>query len=154
MIYNLILNSASYLRGGSDQSQRVYGVDWTFLPGNKKFKVRFSFVCKSSTYSFSNIYMVGANIGTIPLNYEGSSTTQTQSKTSLIIGALKTVAGNPIVGTDLSLIANYGDNPPFVLLTRPTNNQIEILIWKNTPSTSAGITTDYILILSFEEFEE
>ena len=46
MSYNLYINSTVYhpsTISAANVSQRVYGVDWSFLPNNTKFKVTFKF---------------------------------------------------------------------------------------------------------------
>jgi hypothetical protein len=158
MIYNLVLNSATNQYASailpSDMGQRVYGIDWSFLPENKNFKVTFSFLCKRHTtaYSYQDIYMLAANFGPMALVWEGSN--KIQSKNSMILGALRTTMGNAMVATDTVLCANYSDNPPFMLLGRPTNNLLEIWVWKNTAGTGSSLPTDYILTLSFEAVDQ
>lgn len=154
MIYNLVLNSTTYLSAASstDMGQRVYGVDWSFLPENKKFKVSFAFTSKqyaTTPYTYSNIYMLAANFGPLALVFDGGSTIQKRS--SSVLGFLRVVQGNTTTAADSILAATTLDNPPFMILSRPTNNLLEVWVWKNTTSTGSAMPTDYILTLSFEE---
>jgi hypothetical protein len=160
MIYNLYLNSTQYFstNDASNSAHRVYGVDWSFLPEYKHYKVKFNFLSKSNSttpYTYANIYMVGSNsIGPLSLVYAGGKTVSKQN--SSILGLLRVQQGNvsATYANDSAIIALSTDNPQFCMLSRPSNNLLEINLWKNTPGTLATeITTDYILNLSFEEIK-
>ena len=95
MIYNLFLNAytnaplTNYYSAGSsaDYSQRVFAIDWTFLPHDKNFKVSFKFASRAATLTNSDQIYVTANFLPNSTTLSGGSMVQ-QNNTSLL-GLLK-----------------------------------------------------------------
>jgi hypothetical protein len=160
MIYNLYLNSAQYFSTNdpSNSAHRVYGVDWSFLPEYKHYKVRFNFLStynSTTPYSYNNIYMLGSTtMAPLTQVFTGGKTVAKQN--SSILGLLRVQQGNTSTAyaSDSAIISLANDNAPFCLLSRPSNNLLEINLWKNTAGTLATeMTTSYVLNLSFEEIK-
>jgi hypothetical protein len=157
MIYNLFLNSTTdnpltnYYSAASaaNRGQRVYAVDWSFLPENKKYEVSFRFATRSGTFTANNLCYITANFGLTSTSVSGSSGINIRNNN--ILGIVKSRLASSAVN-DAQLSALPGDNEPVLLLDRPKNNFVEIRILDNTLA-QLNLTVDYILILSFKEYE-
>jgi hypothetical protein len=155
MIYNLFLNSTpnnpltNYHSAitANNRGQRVYAVDWSFLPENKKFEVSFRFASKASAFTANDLYYITTNFGPTSTSLSGGSMVRRQNNN--IIGTLKVRSISTTAG-DLQLVSLPLENEPVLLLQRPTNNLLEVSIMSN-PSTQYNLTTDYLLTLSFTE---
>lgn len=153
MIYNLYLNSltnnplTNYYSANStnNRGQRIYAVDWSFLPEDKEFQVSFKFISRGLTLTANNIYNIVANFNQPNCISAGSDI---RRNTNSILGVIKP---RQITGdTDVQLIANPKDNEPVSLLKRPNDNFLEIKIVDND-GVQFNLGQDYLMILSFEE---
>jgi hypothetical protein len=156
MRYNLFLNSTTdnpltnyySANATANRGQRVYAVDWSFLPENKKYEISFRFASKSGTYTADNLLYVTATIGLLSTTATGSSITA--RKNNRVLGVLKPRQASPTVN-DIQLSALASDNEPLTILSRPADNYLEILIMDATTGLQYNLTTDYVLILTFTE---
>ena len=127
MIYNLFLNSytnaplTNYYSAVSatDYSQRVFGIDWSFLPPDKNFKVSFKFSSRAASLTNSDQIYVTANFLPNSTTLAGGSVVQ-QNNTSLL-GLLK-VRPATASNADMQYFSNPNDNLPIYLYGRPNNN--------------------------------
>ena len=156
MIYNLFLNAytnaplTNYYSAVSatDHSQRVFAIDWSFLPHDKKFKVSFKFSSRAATLTNSDQIYVTANFLPNSTTLAGSSVIQ-QLNTSLL-GLLKVRAATPS-NADMQYVSNPNDNLPVYLFGRPTNNFLEIVL-KTYAGANANFTNlIWYMVISFEE---
>ena len=150
MIYNLFLNSKKYNSASSavSRGQRVYAIDWSFLPENKAFNLTFKFLSQHPTLvlSSNNISLISASFGPLALSCSGGSVIQRQN--SNIIGSINVRSAT--ANSDFHMFSTPIDNPPITLLSRPSNNLLEITI-TDIDMVQVPLDTDYILTLSFEE---
>jgi hypothetical protein len=155
MIYNLFLNSTTdnpltnYFSTvtAANRGQRIYNVNWQFLPPDKKFQVTFRFVSKAAALTSDNVvYLTADFIGLRSVSFSGSNTNDIKGNN--ILGMLKVRQSSTNLN-DTQLSALVSDNEP-VIIPRPTNPFIEIKIMDIT-GAQLNLTTDYILILSFME---
>jgi hypothetical protein len=157
MIYNLFLNSTTNnpltnyhsAIDPNNRGQRVYAVDWSFLPENKKFEVSFRFATRSAAFTANNLCYLTSNIGPVSTSISGGSITQ--KKSNNILGIVKSRIASSTVN-DSQLSALPSDNEPILLLDRPQNNFVEIRILDNALA-QFSLSVDYILILTFKEYE-
>ena len=157
MIYNLFLNSytdaplTNYYSAttASAYAQRVFGVDWSFLPQDKKFKVSFKFSSRAASLTNSDQVYVTANFLPNSTTLAGGSVIQ-QNNTS-ILGMLKVRTANTNVTTDLQYFANPNDNKPVFLYGRPANNFLEINIKTYTGLNATLTNIIWYMNISFEE---
>lgn len=155
MIYNLFLNSTTdtpltnYYSAVSatNRGQRIYAVDWSFLPENKKYEVSFRFATKSSAFTANNLCYLTANFGLTSTSVIAGSGVNIRN--SNILGVLKPRPASS-TANDAQLSALPNDNEPVLILDRPRDNFVEIKIIDNTFS-QLNLSVDYILILSFKE---
>lgn len=158
MIYNLFLNSVTnnpltnYYSAVSatNMGQRIYAVDWSFLPENKKFKVSVRFNSLAGSFNANDLYFLTANFGPMANSVSGGSATTRQHNS--ILGILKVRQGTTATN-DLCLTAFPDNNQPVFLNGRPNNNFLEIRIMSNL-TTQYNLTVNYQMILSFEEVKE
>lgn len=156
MIYNLFLNSTTntpltnYVSAVSaaNRGQRLYAVDWTFLPQNKKFKVSFKFVSRQLVLTANSIYYVSANFTQPTSVTAGSVVTR---KPNTILGTLKPRRVSS--DTDCQLTSNPDDNEPVYLLDRPANNFLEITILDTSTALQYNLAADYLMVLTFDDEE-
>jgi len=81
MIYNLFLNSttdnplSNYYSAASaaNRGQRIYAVDWSFLPENRKFEVYFRFASASGAFTANDLCFITTNLGPTHSTVSGSS---------------------------------------------------------------------------------
>ena len=156
MIYNLFLNAytnaplTNYYSAVSatDYSQRVFAIDWSFLPHDKKFKVSFKFSSRAATLTNSDQIYVTANFLPNSTTLAGGSVVQ-QLNTSLL-GLLKVRAATPS-NADMQYDSTPTDNLPVYLFGRPTNNFLEIIL-KTYAGVNATLTNlIWYMVISFEE---
>ena len=155
MIYNLFLNSTTdipltnYYSAVLDtnRGQRVYAVDWSFLPEDTKFKVSFKFISKNASLTGANVYNIVTNF-TQPNSVSGGN--EMRRYTNTILG---TVKPRMVTGTtDVQLIANPLNNDPIVLNERPSNNLLEIKVL-DFANAQYNSPLDYLMIISFQEMK-
>ncbi len=157
MSYNLYINSSIYhpsTISAGNVSQRVYGVDWSFLPNNKKFKVSFHF---ASARGILNPDQTGYIV--LNLNNSSNVTTSTivEFKSTNIIGLFMPVKGSTRnsagIPSDISMISFPDDNPPFILSSNSLNSLLEVLLY-NLDGTQfvSPSNKNYQIILYFEPF--
>ena len=156
MIYNLFLNAytnaplTNYYSAttATEYAQRVFAVDWTFLPHDKNFKVSFKFASRAASLTNSDQIYVTANFLPNSTTLAGGSIVQ-QNNTS-ILGLLKVRPATTGVG-DLQYFANPDDNMPVYLYGRPNNNFLEINL-KTYAGVNATLTNIiWYMVISFEE---
>lgn len=156
MIYNLFLNAytnaplTNYYSAttASEYAQRVFAIDWSFLPQDKKFKVSFKFASRAASLTNSDQIYVTANFLPNSTTLAGGSVVQ-QNNTSLL-GLLKVRAATPS-NADMQYVSNPNDNLPVYLFGRPTNNFLEIVL-KTYAGVNATLTNlIWYMIISFEE---
>lgn len=155
MIYNLFLNSTAttpltnYFSAVSatNRGQRVYAVDWSFLPENKKFKVNFKFVSRQLALTANSVYYISSNF-TQPTSATAGSVVARRPNT--ILGTVKPRRVSS--DTDCQLTANPDDNEPVYLLDRPRDNFLEIRVLDTTAS-QYNLAVDYLMVISFEDEE-
>ena len=156
MIYNLFLNAytnaplTNYYSAVSatDYSQRVFAIDWSFLPQDKNFKVSFKFASRAASLTNSDQIYVTANFLPNSTTLAGGSVVQ-QNNTSLL-GLLKVRAGTPS-NADIQYFSNPKDNLPVYLFGRPNNNFLEIIL-KTYAGVNATLTNlIWYMVISFEE---
>lgn len=162
MIYNLFLNSSTdvpltnYFSAETtlNRGQRIYAVDWSFLPENKKYKVTFRFNTLGGSFTSNNLLFITTNFG--PLSSSVSAGSITSRQNNSILGVLKVRQGTTAT-TDLCLVSFPKENEPVFLYNRPTNNFLEIRLISVIPTVPPtpfhNLATDYVMILSFEECE-
>lgn len=156
MIYNLFLNAytnsplTNYYSAVSatDYSQRVFAIDWTFLPQDKKFKVSFKFSSRAATLTNSDQIYVTANFLPNSTTLAGGSVVQ-QNNTSLL-GLLKVRAATPS-NADMQYVSNPNDNLPVYLFGRPTNNFLEIILKTYAGANANFANLIWYMVISFEE---
>lgn len=157
MIYNLFLNSTTdtpltnYYSAvlANDRGQRVYAVDWSFLPelqANESYEVSFRFLSKAGTFTANNLVYLTLTIGLSGTSVTGSNSVS--RKNNRVLGMLKPRQAS---GTsDIQLSALASDNEPVSIITRPFDSFIEVKVVDNT-GAQLSLTVDYILILSFKK---
>lgn len=152
MIYNLFLSSNVYFSANTstDMGQRVYAIDWSFLPEDKQYKVKMRFNSLKYGFSGNDVYSVNASFGPNATTFQGSNKVERKNNNSLgiIRPQMSTVAS-----TEMQLIALPDDNPPIYLQYRPNNNLLEIII-RTIQGNQYGLNAEYFLILSFEEVDK
>ena len=132
----------------SEYAQRVFAIDWSFLPQDKKFKVSFKFASRAASLTNSDQVYVTANFLPNSTTLAGGSIVQ-QNNTS-ILGLLK-VRTATTASTDLQYFSNPDDNLPVYLYGRPNNNFLEINL-KTYAGVNATLTNlIWYMIISFEE---
>lgn len=151
MIYTVVLNSTKGTKLTTNNwSEISYGIDWSFLPQGRKYKVSFSFHSKKGTFTGDNIVEVYADFTASPTTYEANG--NAQQKITNMLGLIHPELVT--VSTDVMLQANSTDNAPIFINDRPNNNFFTITLrtFYETTSTKFNIGTDYIMVLSFEEY--
>lgn len=147
MIYTVVLNSRNYFSNGGNNSSITYGIDWSFLPQGKKYKVSFSFNSKRGTFTADNVIQVYADFTGSPTTYEANGTVS--QKVSNFLGVLHPELISS--GNDSHLQAHSTDNTPIFINDRPSNNTFTIRLLDNT-GTAYNPAVDYLMVLSFEEY--
>ena len=150
MIYNLFLNSTSshaLTTSATNRGQRIYALDWSFLPQYKRYKITFRFVSKKGSYTGDDNYIVTANFGPLFSSFTGGK--NVEQKSNLNLGFLSCRQGTTL-NTDLQIYALPSDNPAVSMNDRPSNNYIEILLLA-MDGTQYNLTVDYLMIVSFTE---
>ena len=153
MSFNLYINSSVYhpsTISAANVSQRVYAVDWSFLPNNKKFKVSFHYLSGRGQYNPDNTGYIVMNFNNSS-NVTSSSIVEYQSTNMIgcfmpVIGSTRAAAGIP---SDIFMSANPDDNPPFILNSNSLNSLLEVLIY-NADGTQ--FNKKYQMTLYFEPF--
>ena len=154
MIYSLFLNSTTNTPltnyystvDSNNRGQRVYAVDWSFLPDDKQFKVTFKFASKKiASLTADNTAFICANF-TQTNNVVGGN--EVRRKPFRFLGIVKPYYVS--AATDMSYSANPVENDPIYLSKRPDNNFLEITVCDMT-NTLATIAVDYLMVISFEE---
>ena len=157
MSYNLYINSSVYhpsTIAANNVAQRVYGVDWSFLPNNKKFKVSFH-------YASGRGQLNPDHTGYIVMNFNNSSNVTNSSlveyQSTNIIGFFMPVWASPRsnlgVYSDISMLAYPTDNPPFILSFNSLNSLLEVILY-NLDGTQFVMppNKNYQMTLYFEPF--
>ena len=157
MSYNLYINSTVYhpsTISAANVSQRVYAVDWSFLPKNKKFKVSFHYLSGRGQLNPDNTGYIVMNLNNSS-NVTSSSLVEYKSTNMIgffmpVIGSTRAAAGIP---SDISMIANPNDNPSFILSSNSLNSLVEIILY-NLDGTQfvMPINKNYQMTLYFEPF--
>ena len=156
MSYNLYISSTIYhpsTISAANVSQRVYAVDWSFLPNNKKFKVSFD-------YATGRGQVNPDQTGYIVMNLNNSSNVTNSEivefKSTNIIGlfmpvtrSTRNAAGIP---SDIAMIANPDDNPPFILSSNSLNSLLEVLLYNLDGTQFTMANQKYQMTLHFEPF--
>ena len=160
MSYNLYINSSVYHPStilSTNVSQRVYAVDWSFLPKNKKFKVSFH-------YASGRGQLNPDNTGYIVMNLNNSSNVTSSSlveyQSTNIIGVCMPIWGSSRVSlgipSDVWMSAKPDDNPPFILSSNSLNSLVEVILYNldGTHGTQfvMPINKNYQMTLYFEPF--
>ena len=86
MIYNLFLNSTSshaLTTSAANRGQRIYALDWSFLPQYKRYKITFRFVSKKGSYTGDDNYIVTANFGPLFSSFTGGKNVEQKSNLNL-----------------------------------------------------------------------
>lgn len=157
MSFNLYINSSVYhpsTISAANVSQRVYAVDWTFLPNNKKFKVSFNYITGRGQVNPNHI-------GYIVMNLNNSSNVTSSSiveyESTNMIGFFMPIWGSNRVSlgipSDVWMSAKPGDNPPFILSSNSLNSLVEVILY-NLDGTQfvMPINKNYQMTLYFEPF--
>ena len=143
-VFNIVFMSS---QGSGNIYSRTYFFDWSKLPQGQ-YTGTFSFTSAAGSISPScvNIF-VDLGFGT---QYSASTINGVQLTTSTfyIGSALTTPYG--IIGNSY-LSASIPNNPPFTLLNRPSNNNVNVRILNND-ANQTNFTTElvYTLVLSLE----
>ena len=156
MIYKLFLNAytnaplTNYYSAttATDYSQRVFAIDWTFLPHDKKFKVSFKFASRAASLTNSDPIYVTANFLPYSTTLAGGSIVQ-QNNTSLL-GLLK-VRPATASNADMQYFSNPNDNIPVYLYGRPNNNFLEINLKTYAGANANFANLIWYMVISFEE---
>lgn len=159
MIYTLNLDSTIYfssLTGSNNYGHRVYAVDWSFLPENKKFKMTFKLQSKRRS---SLGYNAGANIIRVRCNLNGLFNQNINggynvNKSNNDFIGLMVIKRSSEGSNDNQLRTFPHHNPPTFLSGRPTGNFITIETLNNTGIRNSGITGPYLMSLYFEVVED
>jgi hypothetical protein len=144
---NVIFNS-NYKISGTNSDANYY-IDWSaILKADKQYLMQWTYIGRT-TNTFNGQKLATLNMNIYGENY--SSSTQ---------GApLTTNFGNLFAGG--SLYATTNDNTPILLMTRPTNNNVNVQIltndnppveWTDNSAIPAP-PADYILTLTFSELK-
>ena len=153
MSYNLYINSTIYhpsTISAANVSQRVYAVDWSFLPNNKKFKVSFDYATGRGQVNPDQTGYIVMNLNNSS-NVTNSEIVEFQSTN--IIGLFMPVARSTRnaagIPSDISMIANPKDNPPFILSSNSLNSLLEVRLYN---LDGAQFNKTYQMTLHFEPF--
>ncbi len=158
MSYNLYINSSVYhpsTISAANVSQRVYAVDWSFLPKNKKFKVSFHYLSGRGQLNPDNTGYIVMNLNNS--SNVTSSTSLVEYLSTNIIGFFMPVRGSPRsnlgVASDIWMSANPDDNPPFILSSNSLNSLVEVILY-NLDGTQfvMPLNKNYQMTLNFEPF--
>ena len=157
MSYNLYINSTVYhpsTISATNVAQRVYGVDWSFLPNNKKFKVSFDYASGRGQLNPDQTGYIVMNLNNSS-NVTNSKIVEFQSTNIIglfmpVVGSTRNSAGIP---SDISMIANPKDNPPFILSSNSLNSLLEVVLY-NLDGTQfvMPLNKNYQMTLHFEPF--
>jgi hypothetical protein len=153
MSYNLYLNSTIYhpsTISATNFAQRVYAVDWSFLPNNKKFTVTFDYASGRGQYNPDQTGYIVMNLNNSS-NVTNSEIVEFQSTNIIgffmpVARSTRNAAGIP---SDIAMIANPGDNPPFVLSSNSLNSLLEVRLYN---LDGAQFNKTYQMTLHFEPF--
>lgn len=153
MIYNLFLNSTTdapltnYASAIDplNTGQRIYAINWDFLPENKKYKVTFRFISKSASLTANDLIFLTANFGTSLNSFSGGN--RVEKNPNILLGIVKPRQISS--STDCQFSSLTKDNS-FIMINRPTNNFLEIKLMSSL-SVQYPLAVNYILVLSFEE---
>ncbi len=148
MIYTVVFNSLQHqsMPTANNRGTVLYGIDWSFLPQGKKYKVTFSFNCKKGTYTADNALQIYIDFTGSPNVYQANGIIQ-QSRSNFLGLLFPDMVS---ATTDVHFIATPHDNPPIMITDRPSNNVVTIRILDNT-GASFNLAVDYILVVNFEE---
>ena len=156
MSYNLYINSTDYhpsTISEANVSQRVYAVDWSFLPNNKKFKVSFDYASGRGQYNPDQTGYIVMNLNNSS-NVTNSEIVEFQSTN--IIGLFMPVARSTRnaagIPSDIAMIANPDDNPQFVLCSNSLNGLLEVLLYNLDGTQFTMANHKYQMTLNFEPF--
>lgn len=157
MRYQLNLNSENYYSTETPTyaGHRVYAVDWTFLPADKKFKMSFTIETLRRTPS---AYTAGNNTvkvrcsfsGVLDQNVIGGATTNKQNTNFIGCLVIKRVSNS---ANDLQVRTFPHHNPPTYLSSRPTGNFLTIDFENLSTIRPPSSITSYLMTLFFEEVE-
>lgn len=152
VLYNLYLNSLTYHASTptpGNRGTRIYAVDWSFLPNNKRFKVTFRFVSRKATLTCDNNYLIQCNLGCTNTRSGGDGSNQIGAASNNILGMVYSRAGSTAT-TDLQLSATYLENAPIYLNARPSSNLLTVQI-VDYINGIFNLGVEYMMILTFEE---
>jgi hypothetical protein len=156
MSYNLYINSTDYhpsTISEANVSQRVYAVDWSFLPNNKKFKVSFDYASGRGQYNPDQTGYIVMNLNNSS-NVTNSEIVEFQSTNIIgffmpVARSTRNAAGIP---SDIAMIANPDDNPQFVLCSNSLNGLLEVLLYNLDGTQFTMANQKYQMTLHFEPF--
>jgi hypothetical protein len=142
------------VNGTGPIGQRVYNVDWSFLPLGKRFKVRFSYMSQSDgTILGGDVMTLMMNLGQSN-NYVATLANGLQS--TQYLGNLK-IGRSSAPDNHGYYYADVDSNPPIYLEQRPAQNVITVQLNSSIeiPSTPFSLPAPlpYVLTLAFEEVE-
>ena len=158
MSYNLYINSTVYhdsTISAANVSQRVYAVDWTFLPNNTKFKVTFKFATGRGQLNPDNTGYIVMNLNNSSNVTSSTSLVEYQSTNMIgfFIPGYASTRSSAGVPSDVIAMAYPDENPPFVLSSNSLNSLVEVILY-NLDGTQFVMppNKNYKLILHFEPF--
>ena len=157
--YNIVFNSD--IGGGTTGTGETFQFDWSKLP-DKKYKVRFTFrsdiqIGDLTNYSQPALVFVDLNCSN---NFIATAQGSNQLGPASFLGVLNFEfvansynATGPVFVNQYYLSARMDDNTPTYIDTRPSTNNITVLIVKNdgqnVPETPVPVS--YSLVLNLEE---
>lgn len=158
MKYQVNLDGDNYfstLTSDTNYSHRVYAIDWSFLPDNKKFKMTFNFQTKARTV---NGFNAGANIIRLRCSFEGkfqqniNGSNQASKQSNDFIGCVVIKRASNTTN-DNHILTLPHHNPPTFLPSKPTGNFITVETINNTDIRNTGLTGSYLMTLFFEALD-
>lgn len=155
MIHKLILNTANYSSKNTNSSVKFL-VNFGFLDPHKHYKCSFAFHSHISQID-NTIALLSFSGGPLAYNYSTSSTSANGYLYSPILGTVYStdyvVTGSVVMG---SLRATTNDNTPVIFAGPPQQSEvhIQLLNQDGSPFVCAGGVPEWVLTLSFQEYDK
>jgi hypothetical protein len=147
VVFNSLVNAI-----GSNNNDLTYQFDWSGFE-ECEYEVSFSYHGLNNKNNGTKMPLVFIDLGVVPKVFQTS--TSNYANQSLFLGTL--LAGEKVSG-DAPYIANYTENVPIIIGSRPRNQTPRIFIQNidGTPFTDSDSVelADYVLALRFEKKRE
>lgn len=159
MIYKVDLDSNvffSSLTGTGLHSHRVYAIDWSFLPENKKFKMTFKIQSRTRTSgggynaTFNSVRVKCNFQGIFDQNINAGNLTSKQNNDFIGLIVIKR-SSNTLNDNQIRTFPHH--NPPVFLNVRPSGSFITIDLININGLRNTFINSSYLMTLYFEEID-